>query len=251
MLLVRTELLNYIAASVSGAKFESFAKRLFEIEYGHHFTPLGGVHDGGADGVLLSGVQECVEEPNTFAQFSATKEMSVQNKVGATVEALQKVGREPVQIIYATSERLPKQDRIVAHIFKKYRVLASVRDLEWIEGILNKNNAANETFHRTFSPEIADLSRAATPLQGKVNEFVSDPTVFVYLTHQLADRFSQDKLHKPLVDALIFWALRDTDPDASPPRVLKRSDLAVKLARVFPNANSVILPHLDERLLFQ
>lgn len=249
MQIIRNELLNYLAANVAGAKFESFAKRLFEIEYGHHFTPLGGVHDGGADGLLLGGIQECVEEPNTFAQFSATKEDSAQNKVDATVAALQKCGRAPVQIIYATSERLPKQDRLVAHIFKKYRVLAAVRDLEWIEALVNRNSAANEAFHRTFSSEISGLSRAAIPLQGKVNEFVTDPTVFAYLNHQLADRFSQDRLHKPLVDALIFWALRDTDPDASPPRLLKRTDLASKLSKVFPNANSVILPHLDERLL--
>lgn len=130
MLHIRTELLNYVAANVSGAKFEAFAKRLFEIEYGHHFTPLGGVHDGGADGVLLSGIQECIEEPNTFAQFSATKEDAAQNKVDGTVTALQKSGRTPVQVIYATSERIPKQDRIVAHIFKKYKVLAAVRDLD-------------------------------------------------------------------------------------------------------------------------
>lgn len=249
MLHIRRELLNYIAANVTGAKFESFAKRLFEIEYGHHFTPLGGVHDGGADGVLLSGVRECVEESNTFAQFSTTKEDSAQNKVDGTVAALQKAGRTPVQVIYATSERIPKQDLIVAHIFKKYKVLASIRDLEWIESIVNKNNAANESFHHIFSAEINAISRAAAPLQGKVNEFVSDPTVFAYLSLQLADRFSQDKLHKPLVDALIFWSLRDTDPDATPPRLLKRAELATKLADVFPNARSVILPHLDERLV--
>ena len=93
------------------------------------------------------------------------------------------------------------------------------------------------------------LSRAAAPLRGKVNEFVSDPTVFAYLSHQLADRFSQDKLHKPIVDALIFWSLRETDPDLSPPLLMKRAELAAKLAGVFPNAKSVILPHLDERLV--
>lgn len=249
MLHIRSELLNYVGASVTGIKFESFAKRLFEIEYGHHFIPLGGMHDGGADGVLLSGIRECAEEPNTFAQFSATKESSAQNKVDGTVAALQKAGRMPVQVIYATSERIPKQDRIVAHIFKKYKVLAVIRDLEWVESLVNRNNAANEAFHHAFAAEISTLSRATAPLQGKVNEFVSDPTVFAYLSHQLADRFSQDKLHKPLVDALIFWSLRDTDPDISPPRLMKRAELLAKLKDVFPNAKSVILPHLDERLL--
>lgn len=249
MLHIRSELLNYIAANVAGNKFESFAKRLFEIEHGHHFIPLGGVHDGGADGVLLSGIRECLEEPNTFAQFSATKEDSAQSKIDGTVVALQKAGRAPVQIIYATSERLPKQDRIVAHIFKKYKILAAIRDLEWIESLVNRSNAANEAFHQAFAIEINALSKAATPLLGKVNEFVSDPTIFAYLNHQLTDRFSQDKLHKPLVDALIFWSLRDTDPDSSPPRLLKRIELANKLSGVFPNAKNVILPHLEGRLV--
>ncbi|MBL8388274.1 MAG: hypothetical protein JNK17_08680 [Hydrogenophaga sp.] len=249
MLHIKNELLNYVAANVPGAKFENFAKRLFEIEYGHHFTPLGGVHDGGADGVLLSGVQECVEEPNTFAQLSATKEETAQTKVDQTVAALLKSGRTPIQVIYATSERIPKQDRIVAHIFKKYKVLAAVRDLEWIESLINKNNAANEAFHRTFSAEVSHLVRAAAPLQGKVNEFVSDPTVFAYLSHQLSDRFAQDKIHKPLVDALIYWSLRETDPDLTPPQLMRRAELVVKLASVFPNAKSILLPHLDERLV--
>lgn len=248
MLYIRTELLNYLAGHVSGVKFENFAKRLFEIEYAHHFVPLGGVHDGGADGIILSGIQECVEEPNTFAQFSATQETSAQSKVDATVVALRKAGREPVQIIYATSQRLPKQDRIVSHIFKEYKVLAAIRDLEWIESLINRNQRANQEFHQIFSAEIMSLSRAASPLQGKVNQFVSDPTVFAYLSHQLGDRFSQDKLHKPIVDALIFWSLRETDPDAKPPKLFTRKELTERLVSVFPNAKSVITPHLDERL---
>ncbi|WP_431112484.1 hypothetical protein [Variovorax paradoxus] len=245
---VRQELLNFVTAYVSGAKFETFAKRLFEIEYGQRFTPLGGIHDGGADGILLAGVQECVEEPNTFVQFSATKEEVAQTKIVQTVAALIKTGRNPVQVIYGTSQRLPKQDRIVEHVFSKHKVLAAIRDLEWIEKLINSNSAANDAFHQAFAPEINGVLQAASPLEGKVNEFVSDPTVFAFLSHQLADRFSQEKLHKPIVDALIFWALRATDPDSTPKRLMNRGAVSTALVGLFPNAKSVIAPHLDERL---
>ena len=83
-------------------------------------------------------------------------------------------------------------------------------------------------------------------LHGAVNQFVQDPTVFAFLDYELKDRFSKDNLHARILDSLIYWTLRDTDPDSG--KFLRRSDIVQAIGTVFPTAISVLVPQLDARL---
>lgn len=107
---VTDDLFKYLLARVSGARFEQFAKQVFTAEFGEAFSPLGGLHDGGADGVLSSYIQEVQGKPNTYVQFTTTDETGAKRKMHETIAALRKCGREPRQLIYATSQALPKCD---------------------------------------------------------------------------------------------------------------------------------------------
>lgn len=127
--LVSNKLFEYLVSNLSGERFETLAKVLFAAEIGGDFVPLGGMHDGGADGFLEVRVAEG-KKPGTFFQFSVTDKDRAKTKIRQTIEALKKVGRAPKQLVYATNELLPKQDILREDVFEDYQVLLTVKDAE-------------------------------------------------------------------------------------------------------------------------
>lgn len=244
--IVSDDLFSYLMEHVSGSRFETFAKQVFAIHFGEIFVPLGGIHDGGADGALSSYVQEVKGKPSTFVQFSATSESGAKIKITDTIEALKKAGRDPRQLIYATSRALPKADLIAQQVFESHVVMVQIRDFERVKGYVNGNAQANHVFYESFAAEIATLSRAADLNLTAVSEFATDPTVYVFLNHELKDRFSRAHLNDRVLDALIYWSLRDTDPDKE--SILPRADIALAIEAAFPQAKGVLLPRMNDRL---
>jgi hypothetical protein len=232
--IVSDKLFEYLISNVSGDHFESLAKRLFGAAYGDEYVPLGGMHDGGADGFYLSRVSGG-KKPDTFFQFTVTDSERAKDKVVRTIESLRKVGRTPRQVIYSTTECLPKQDLLVSEIFEEHQVLLVIRDRERLKQLVNSDAKANRAFLEFFAPDIDAVKNSAKGLHGAVNKFVEDPTVFALLDYELKDRFSKDQLHGRILDSLIYWALRDTDPDAG--RFLGRAQIAQAIQTVFPDRN--------------
>lgn len=127
---VKDELLSYLMTQVSGNRFESFAKQLFSFVFKESFIPLGGIHDGGADGALSSYIQEVSGKTNTFIQITTTAEEKVKTKIDNTIKALLDSGRTPRQLIYTTSIALPKFDVIAQDVFEKHGVMVHFRDFD-------------------------------------------------------------------------------------------------------------------------
>ena len=245
---IASDLYDYLMTNITGASFEDFAKRVFMAQFGDKFTPLGGIHDGGADGVLSSYIENIEGKPNSFIQFSRQDADTAATKVKQTIAALRKAERNPQLLIYATSENLPKSDVLVSQIFEKEHILLQIRDRERIKSYLNSNAATNSVFFSFFSNEINRLSSAADLKLSAVTEFAKDPTVYVFLNHELRDRFTKDKLNTRVLDALIYWALRETDPDKY--LFMSRDEISAAIAQAFPAAKNMLLPQLDDRLGF-
>lgn len=243
---VSEDLFRYVMRDIPGLRFEAFAKLVFSAIYGEEFLPLGGIHDGGADGVMSAYVQEVQGKANTFIQFSATDAGSAKGKIKDTIASLKKVGRTPHQVIYATSEALPKADLMVSEAFERDSVLVQVRDYERLKGYVNGDQKVNDAFYKAFATEISELATAANLSLPSVSEYANDPTVYVFLNHELRDRFSRDRLNSRVLDALIYWALRGTDPDRN--IRLKREMVGAAICDIFPTAKSVLLPNLNSRL---
>lgn len=243
---VSEDLFRYVMKDIAGGRFEAFAKLVFSAVYGEQFVPLGGIHDGGADGVMSAYVQEVQGKATTFIQFSATDELKAAGKIKDTIAALRKVGRNPQQLIYATSEALPKADQFVSATYERDSVLVQVRDYERLKGYVNSDVRANDAFYRTFASEISELATAAKLSLPVVSEYANDPTVYVFLNHELRDRFSREHINYRVLDALIYWSLRETDPDRN--IRLLRSEVSKRILDIFPAAKSVLLPNLDRRL---
>lgn len=246
--IVHEDLFSYIMEKVTGLKFENFAKQLFAIVFKENFIPLGGIHDGGADGVLSSYIQEVSGKSNTFVQFTTTAEEGVKSKINHTIDALIASGRTPRQVIYSTSLAVPKSDIISQQIFDKKDVMVQFRDYERIKGYINQDERCNELFYKFFHSEISALAVAANRNLTAVNEFAKDPTVYVFLNYELKNKHVKNHLNEQVLDALIYWSLRDTDPDTN--KLEARSSIYESISTLFPQAKSVLLAKLDERLTY-
>jgi hypothetical protein len=90
--------------------FEKYAQTVFGAVIGNIFKPLGGHKDGGADGFVDADVQEDTKKPTIF--FQASKEIDTEGKVGRTIKALKKAGRDPKTLLYATSRAVRLLDKL-------------------------------------------------------------------------------------------------------------------------------------------
>lgn len=114
--------------------------------------------------------------------------------------------------------------------------------------IVNSEPRANKVFLEFFAADITSVKHSAENLRGSVNQFVKDPTVFAFLDYELKERFAKDHLQDCILDSLIYWALRETDPDAE--KFMGRGEIAESINAVFPTATSVLTPQLDTRLAY-
>lgn len=244
--IVSDDLYSYLMEKVSGVRFESFAKQLFAYVFAESFIPMGGIHDGGADGALSSYVQEVEGTGNTFIQFTITAESGVRTKINETIAALIKSGRTPKQLIYATSIALPKSDVIAKNVFNDHEIMVQFRDYERIKSYINADSKCNHLFYDFFGSEILHLKSAASQNLTAVNEYATDPTVYVYLNYELKSKHVKNHLNEQVLDALIYWSLRDTDPDKS--ILMGRNKIYESISGLFPQAATVLLPHLNKRL---
>jgi hypothetical protein len=243
---VEDTLFAYLTQGLSGARFEAFAKSIFANVYQENFVPLGGMHDGGADGMLSSSVQEIEGKSNSYAQFSVTAAGGAKTKVMDTINAVRKSGRDLAQLIYATNHAIPKPDILESQIHTDTGVYLRIRDADRIKHYVNSDQKSNSAFYEFFRADVTALSRAAGQGLATVNAFATDPTVYVFLNHEIKDRFSRAHLNDRVVDALIYWALRDTDPELGV--LLSRNEVVAAVADAFPMARSVLVPRIDERL---
>ncbi|MFM5591080.1 hypothetical protein ACET60_07845 [Aeromonas veronii] len=243
---VQDELFSYLMAQVSGSRFESFSKKIFSLVFKESFIPLGGIHDGGADGALSSYIQEVSGKTNTFIQFTTTAEKNVKSKIEETIKSLLLSGRTPRQVIYATSIALPKFDVIAQDIFEKHQVMVQFREFERIKDYINSDESCNSTFYDFFASEITALANAAKSKLTAVSEYATDPTVYVYLNYELKSKHVKNHLNDQVLDALIYWSLRDTNPETGV--LISRSSIQNSISSLFPQAKSVLLPNLNARL---
>lgn len=244
--IVPDDLFSYLMGRVSGVRFEIFAKQLFGLVFKETFIPMGGIHDGGADGALSSYIQEISGKTNTFVQFTITAEGSVKTKVNETIKALRTSGRTPQQIIYVTSIPLPKADVIAQETLDAHGVMVQFRDYERIKGYINTEEKNNQMFYEFFASEISALTRAAERNLTAVNEYATDPTVYVYLNYELNNKRVKNHLNEQVLDALVYWSLRNTDPDKN--LLESRTTIQNSISELFPQAKNVLLPNLNARL---
>lgn len=112
------------------AAFEQFVQAFHAALVGSSFVPLGGMHDGGADGFQET-VFEGSSRPGTFLQ--ASKAADVTTKIRSTLRRLSRFGRDAKVVIFYFSEPISTIDRIEEEIATEFDTTIKLRAKQYIE----------------------------------------------------------------------------------------------------------------------
>ena len=239
---VSDTLATYLIGTLDGFGFERLIQNLLAIRDGDNFVALGGVHDGGADGFDRS-VQMEKSRPTSFVQMSIQE--NANDKIRQTVKRLIEFGRDVKTLTYWTSRKLPV-DIVEEKLSNELDITIRIRDWDSVLRLINANDKTSAAFTDHFRAAIFELSEARQTSADKAFDVVSDPSVYVFLQFERSERFSKGGLVAPIVDSLVYWALRDTDPDEE--RLITRDELKRRITQVLPAAASSLIPSVDPRL---
>jgi hypothetical protein len=225
---------------IDGNDFEDFALQYFPALLGAEFSPLGGMHDGGADGFGGDRVYERTGRETHFIQASV--QADVKAKMRSTYKRLKEFGRDVSSITLLTSRVVPTVDVVEDSLSEELGAMIRIRDGSYIRSHANDTSATVAAYEKYLLPETDFLRRIGTAGVLGPSQLVTDPTVFVFLRQEVDKLDGNVLLVDSISDALILWALEGTDPDAD--KLMTKQ----KIEATVPSASAMIAERLDERL---
>jgi hypothetical protein len=235
---IHPDLLDVALDRVEGVPFERFCQDFLGAIEGRDFVPLGGVHDGGADGLFECGVNRI------YYQF--TREENHRAKIRRTVDRLAKFGREVKTLYYLTARAIPHIDREEDLLTAELDVIIKIRDRKYIASHLNDSVGTIAAYDNHLSVFTQFLSRLSRKDNRYPSPHVHNPAAYVFLQHEATNRLGNRKLVHSLADTLILWALSETDPDEG--IFLTRNEIDERIFSQFPWASKLLKSQISPRL---
>ena len=230
--------------ATSGTEFEHFTLAFLAGVLGAKFRPLGGMHDGGADGTVDAGLFVHETRSTSFMQASTEKDTS--SKIRMTISRLHEVGRQPQQLIYVTNQTISHLDQVEEDLANKHNLLIRIYDRNYIvTQIPNSAGAISAYFeylhHRTL--HLDGIGRG-TVLSNSAH--IEDPHVYTYLAGHINPHESDGTFADGVLDALIVFALEGTDPNEGIMR--SEAEIRSRIIQTLPNAELLLEFRLRGRL---
>lgn len=241
---VDPDLVDIALARVPGVRFEDFCNSFFPSLLGVTYAPLGGMHDGGADGFGGDIVHERSGRNGHF--FQASIQADPKAKVRATIKRLREFGRQPKQLTYLTSRTVDAIDVVEDELSEEFDVVIRIRDGGYIRSQVNASNATIAAFEKYLRPELSYLAAAGSAPVITTSKYVASPAVFVFLRQEVDKLDGDVSLVNSITDSLAIWSLEGTDPDAGV--YMSAQDALVKIVAQVPSARQMIEPRVQKRL---
>ena len=242
---VNYKLMAIALERVEGTVFEKFATAVLSDVIGENFVPLGGTHDGGADGFIDDPVSQCDTSQDVFVQISTQTDH--RSKVRDTVRRLKEYDRVPTRLFYVTSQTIGAIDREEHILTKELDVFVVLRDSKWLTAKVNHSDATRQAFYTYLHPDLNFLEKfGGTRLIQDSPSIGNARTVCVFLSQEVDRRRGQGRLLDAVVDSLLLWALQDTNPDEN--TLMSRDDIAKRINEVFPISEIVNQRFIRRRL---
>ena len=240
---VDTRVIEIALSRVGGTDFEKFAHGFFASTMGNDYVPMGGFHDGGADGAFDDHV---FEASGTQKFMQASISVDAKTKIRKTVKRLLEFGREPKSLIYATSQKLTLIDQLQEKLSDELNCRIVIRDGHYFQHQINGTPGALQSYK-------AYVAGAASFLDGigavdTVHPVDSLPTktLCVFLGQELDRRRGKGELLESVADSLILWSLEETDPDKS--KFLKIEEIECRVLDALPSSRTYFKGVLRNRI---
>ncbi len=241
---VDPRIIEIALSRVGGFDFENFTQGFFAATMGVDYVPMGGFHDGGADGALDDRVFEADGGTQKFMQASTTAEPTT--KIRSTVRRLREFGREPKSLIYATSQKLNLIDQIQENLSDELECRIVVRDAHYFQHQINGTPGALQSYKSYVAGAASYLDGIGAADTLNATNDLPAKTLCVFLGQELDRRRGKSELLDAVADSLILWALEDTDPDKGKFRSLEQIENQV--LETLPSAKSYFKGVLKHRL---
>jgi hypothetical protein len=230
-------------AEIDPAAFERFGQAFYAALIGHAFVPLGGMHDGGAEGYLDP---ELFEEATAHHFLQVSKQKTYAAKIRDTVARLRYVRRDPRSLTYLTSETIPHIDREEESLSDELGCRIRIRDGKYIETQINASDATVASFDTYLRPALDYLASPGAAAVSPRMEAYADRTLAVFLRQEVEHRRGKTDLLESVTDALIMWSLSGTDPDKG--CFMNKAQILARIEVALPSVRQFIRGVLDHRL---
>jgi hypothetical protein len=224
--------------------FEKYAQTVLGSILGTAFKPLGGHKDGGADGFVDADLLEDAVKPTIF--FQASKEGDTEGKIRKTVKRIREFGRDLRTLHYATSSSARYLDRLQNDLSDELRLNIRIYDGNFFEQRANYSDDAKAAYFQYMQPAIEFLREALAPSYPSSPALEDARIVSAFLGQELERRLGTTRTMEGLTDALILWALEDTDPDKG--LLMTVEEIVAKVERVVPTAKQFFRGEIHHRL---
>ena len=164
---INHQLVEIALQRADGASFEKFAQAFFADLSGTDFVPLGGHHDGGAEGFTEPGLFEG-KKMGHFWQASVQK--TFRTKIRATVKRLFEYGRKPTQLTYCTSIVVPNIDGEEDSLSEELGLRIRIRDQKYIVSHINHSPQTAQAFRSYLGQHLAFLKEGLRGIEWVIFE---------------------------------------------------------------------------------
>lgn len=235
---VHPELAQIALEKVEGFAFERFAQDFLSALEGRDFIPVGGVGDGGADGIYDAG--------NGRTYYQITIQENHRDKIRKTVKRLTEFERTPITLYYLTARPIPHIDKEEDRLTEELDVIIKIRDRKYILSHINDSNGTISAYNNHLAVYTQFLERLTRHEESFTSAHVKDPAAFVFLQHEVTNRLGDRKLVHSIADSMILWSLAETDPDKG--IFMTEVEISQKIFERFPWASKIIKGHIRQRL---
>jgi len=235
---VHADLVTIALEKVEGFAFERFAQDFLSVLEGRSFIPVGGVSDGGADGIYDCG--------NGRSYYQFTRQENHRDKIRKTVKRLEDFGRTVKTMYYLTSRSIPHIDKEEDLLSDELDVNVKIRDRKYIVSHINNSTGTLNAFYNHLAVYTHFLSNLNRDDSSILSSHVSDPAAFVFLQHEVTNNLGDRKLVHSLTDTMIIWSLTNTDPEKG--IFMTEMEIGTKIFGEFPWTKKIIKGHIKSRL---
>ncbi|MGC0118575.1 hypothetical protein [Pseudoalteromonas piscicida] len=216
------DVMDMLAVIDDGFLFESFAQEFLSARLGYRFLSSGGIKDRGIDG--LEHVSEDAKKITSIFQITIDKKP--ETKLIDTLDKLRRNSINYSRLTYVTNIEVKNKDKMVDMADEDYDVNLRIFDAKWISDNCNESAATQSVIVNFISRHIREMQKPGKEFV--VSDFVKDPKLYVFLMQQMRGNGYNGSLNEKLIDSLILYSLRDTDPDKNMLMTADEIEIAVR-----------------------
>ncbi|MFA6264364.1 MAG: hypothetical protein WC670_01435 [Pseudolabrys sp.] len=242
--IVNPKLIEIALQNCDTTAFERFSQTVFGAVTGPIFKPLGGHHDGGADGFIDADLSEEIGRPTRF--FQASKEIEVETKIRKTVARLLEVGRAVEYLYYATSYAIGYLDSVEYKLSEELGITIRIYDRNFFVQNANHNANSIAAYQQYLRPSLAFLDDFLSPSYPALSTIENARAVCAFLGQEMERRIGTTQTLEAICDSLILWALEGTDPSTE--QLMTEEEIVSKVENVIPTARRFFRGQVSNRL---